>query len=329
MMEGYQRMGCRGGDPARSGPSLPPTKVVEWSRTIDPPSQASSKLGTRVTLWPGIRHIQNLAVRRTPYNCTRTAPHNRTYEEPVMVRTVARPSTSGPSDYLVRSTRTSAVHERGVRRGLGISKGHAPTPISLPVQVKGGVAVRELRVPHDKRAGWNACIRAKNQAEGRRAAAEITANWHSLRSQASLSEVQMIHGALSAFIHAVRCYKLVAVLCFAHEANCGSSLPNATSSSTSFRLYRDVKRVSPCSKSSLSLCAARSLTTIGGPSRVSLKAGPSQDPVTINTLPDDVLVDIFHFYVDDWDIGTNGWHTLVHERDRWLRCWTSGQSCLW
>ncbi|KAI9462645.1 hypothetical protein F5148DRAFT_215640 [Russula earlei] len=43
--------------------------------------------------------------------------------------------------------------------------------------------------------------------------------------------------------------------------------------------------------------------------------------VTINTLPDDVLVEIFHFYVivdsSYWDNQTNEWHTLVHVCRRW------------
>ncbi|KAI9509702.1 hypothetical protein F5148DRAFT_1374945 [Russula earlei] len=42
-------------------------------------------------------------------------------------------------------------------------------------------------------------------------------------------------------------------------------------------------------------------------------------PSTIDTLPDDALVEIFHFYVNDWNIETNGWHTLVHVCQRW-RC---------
>ncbi|KAI9508236.1 hypothetical protein F5148DRAFT_932742 [Russula earlei] len=41
------------------------------------------------------------------------------------------------------------------------------------------------------------------------------------------------------------------------------------------------------------------------------------DRVTINTLPDDVLVEIFHFYVIHLRIGPNGWHTLVHVCQRW------------
>ncbi|KAI9510565.1 hypothetical protein F5148DRAFT_1281760 [Russula earlei] len=74
---------------------------------------------------------------------------------------------------------------------------------------------------------------------------------------------------------------------------------------------------------SLLPCATRSSTTIGGPSQTSMEASPCghrQDPVTINTLPDDVLVDIFHFYVivDNWRMWrTNEWHTLVHVCQRW------------
>ncbi|KAI9443681.1 hypothetical protein F5148DRAFT_1379821 [Russula earlei] len=70
---------------------------------------------------------------------------------------------------------------------------------------------------------------------------------------------------------------------------------------------------------SLLPCAARSSTTIGGPSQASLEGSPGehrQDRVTINTLPDDVLLEIFHFYVDQ-DKRTNGWHTLVHVCQRW------------
>ncbi|KAI9510571.1 hypothetical protein F5148DRAFT_1147433 [Russula earlei] len=90
---------------------------------------------------------------------------------------------------------------------------------------------------------------------------------------------------------------------------------------------------------SLLPCTAPSSTTIGGPSEASLEASPCehrQDRVTINTLPDDVLVEIFHFCVDQ-DIRTNGWHTLVHVCQRWrdvvfasprrlnLRLWYSGK----
>ncbi|KAI9451524.1 hypothetical protein F5148DRAFT_543526 [Russula earlei] len=95
-------------------------------------------------------------------------------------------------------------------------------------------------------------------------------------------------------------------------------LPNATSSLVSFRLY--VERASPCLKSSLFSHAARSSNTIGGPSQASLEASPCehrQDPVTINTLPDDVLVEIFHFCVKRWSRWTNEWHTLVHVCQRW------------
>ncbi|KAI9450979.1 hypothetical protein F5148DRAFT_1152589 [Russula earlei] len=43
----------------------------------------------------------------------------------------------------------------------------------------------------------------------------------------------------------------------------------------------------------------------------------SLDLVTTNTLPDDVLVEIFHFYLDSWPVRTNEWHTLVHVCQRW------------
>ncbi|KAI9455886.1 hypothetical protein F5148DRAFT_384477 [Russula earlei] len=66
---------------------------------------------------------------------------------------------------------------------------------------------------------------------------------------------------------------------------------------------------------------ACSSTTIGGPRRqASLEASPCehrQDPVTINTLPDDVLVEIFHFHVDRRGNWTKEWHTLVHVCQRW------------
>ncbi|KAI9457882.1 hypothetical protein F5148DRAFT_1321894 [Russula earlei] len=67
---------------------------------------------------------------------------------------------------------------------------------------------------------------------------------------------------------------------------------------------------------------SRSSTTIGGPLQASLGASPCehrQDRVTINTLPADVLVDIFHFYVivDYWGTSKNEWHTLVHVCQRW------------
>ncbi|KAI9508218.1 hypothetical protein F5148DRAFT_1375995 [Russula earlei] len=41
------------------------------------------------------------------------------------------------------------------------------------------------------------------------------------------------------------------------------------------------------------------------------------DRATINRLPDDVLVEIFHSYVNHSGIGTNGWHTLVHVCQNW------------
>ncbi|KAI9455189.1 hypothetical protein F5148DRAFT_398767 [Russula earlei] len=71
---------------------------------------------------------------------------------------------------------------------------------------------------------------------------------------------------------------------------------------------------------SLLPCTARSSTTNGGFSQASLEASPCehrQDRVTINTLPDDVLVEIFYFHVNHWGIRTNGWHTLVHVCRRW------------
>ncbi|KAI9457883.1 hypothetical protein F5148DRAFT_339064 [Russula earlei] len=75
---------------------------------------------------------------------------------------------------------------------------------------------------------------------------------------------------------------------------------------------------------SLLPCTVRSLITIGGPCRASLEASPCehrQDPVTINTLPDHVLVEIFHFYMimEEWSFEMNEWHTLVHACQRWRR----------
>ncbi|KAI9508070.1 hypothetical protein F5148DRAFT_26966 [Russula earlei] len=64
-------------------------------------------------------------------------------------------------------------------------------------------------------------------------------------------------------------------------------------------------------------CVPRSSTTIGSLIQDSLKGKICLSRVTINTLPDDVLVDIFYFYVNDWDVGTSGWHTLVHVCQRW------------
>ncbi|KAI9451100.1 hypothetical protein F5148DRAFT_1378905 [Russula earlei] len=71
---------------------------------------------------------------------------------------------------------------------------------------------------------------------------------------------------------------------------------------------------------SLFPCAACSPTAIGGPFQALLEASPCehrQDQVTVNTLPDDVLVEIFHFYVNCWPVRTNKWHTLVHVCQRW------------
>ncbi|KAI9460442.1 hypothetical protein F5148DRAFT_256543 [Russula earlei] len=57
----------------------------------------------------------------------------------------------------------------------------------------------------------------------------------------------------------------------------------------------------------------------------------------INTLPDDVLVEIFDLYVNHLEIGPNEWHTLVHVCQRWrhvvfaspcrlnLRLWSTGK----
>ncbi|KAI9509703.1 hypothetical protein F5148DRAFT_706644 [Russula earlei] len=61
-------------------------------------------------------------------------------------------------------------------------------------------------------------------------------------------------------------------------------------------------------------------STIGGLSQDSFEGSLGahfQDRVTINTLPDDVLVEIFHFYVNHRPIWTSGWHTLVHVCERW------------
>ncbi|KAI9462653.1 hypothetical protein F5148DRAFT_215846 [Russula earlei] len=65
---------------------------------------------------------------------------------------------------------------------------------------------------------------------------------------------------------------------------------------------------------SLLPCAARSSTTIGGPSQVSSEVVPNQGRVTIDTLPDDVLVQIFRFYRNHWE---HGWHKLVCVCQRW------------
>jgi hypothetical protein len=49
--------------------------------------------------------------------------------------------------------------------------------------------------------------------------------------------------------------------------------------------------------------------------------GPFSPPVTIGNLPDDVLLDIFDFYVDECRYSSNhggdGWHTLLHVCRRW------------
>ncbi|KAI9455201.1 hypothetical protein F5148DRAFT_1378121 [Russula earlei] len=66
--------------------------------------------------------------------------------------------------------------------------------------------------------------------------------------------------------------------------------------------------------------AARSSNTIGGPSQAPLEASPwehRQDPVTINTLPDDVLIEIFQFFLNHWGRGIHRWHTLVHVCQNW------------
>ncbi|KAI9438855.1 hypothetical protein F5148DRAFT_1380071 [Russula earlei] len=63
--------------------------------------------------------------------------------------------------------------------------------------------------------------------------------------------------------------------------------------------------------------AARSSNTIGGPSLEASHCEHRQDPVTINTLPDDVLIEIFQFFLNHWGTGTHGWHTLVHVCQNW------------
>ncbi|KAI9511205.1 hypothetical protein F5148DRAFT_389533 [Russula earlei] len=73
---------------------------------------------------------------------------------------------------------------------------------------------------------------------------------------------------------------------------------------------------------SLLACTTRSPTTIGVPYQLEASLEESscehrQDRVTISTLPDDVLVETFHFYVNHTSIRTNGWHTLVHVCQRW------------
>ncbi|KAI9449313.1 hypothetical protein F5148DRAFT_1153181 [Russula earlei] len=64
------------------------------------------------------------------------------------------------------------------------------------------------------------------------------------------------------------------------------------------------------------LCCLR----LRGPSEGSCKRchrARCRDRVTISTLPDEVLVQIFYFYANDKRIGTNGWHTLVQVCQRW------------
>ncbi|KAI9456309.1 hypothetical protein F5148DRAFT_1377961 [Russula earlei] len=58
----------------------------------------------------------------------------------------------------------------------------------------------------------------------------------------------------------------------------------------------------------------RSSATVGGPSQASLETSPCEhfQEVTINTLPDDVLVETFYFHVNSRPIQINAWHTLVH-----------------
>ncbi|KAI9455743.1 hypothetical protein F5148DRAFT_386959 [Russula earlei] len=68
---------------------------------------------------------------------------------------------------------------------------------------------------------------------------------------------------------------------------------------------------------SLSPSADRSSTTIGGPLQASLGAVPCAHRQGINTLSDDVLLEIFDLYVNYLLIQTNGWHTLVHVCQRW------------
>ncbi|KAI9443685.1 hypothetical protein F5148DRAFT_789137 [Russula earlei] len=74
---------------------------------------------------------------------------------------------------------------------------------------------------------------------------------------------------------------------------------------------------------SLLPCTTRSS---GVPSQLEASLGASpceyrRDRVTINTLPDDLLVEIFHFCVivvsKNWGIVSKEWHTLVHVCQRW------------
>ncbi|KAI9463371.1 hypothetical protein F5148DRAFT_200261 [Russula earlei] len=65
-------------------------------------------------------------------------------------------------------------------------------------------------------------------------------------------------------------------------------------------------------------CTTRFSTMIGSPSQASLETSPCEHrQVTIDTLPDEVLVKIFFFYVNHRRIWTNGWHTLLHVCQRW------------
>ncbi|KAI9456584.1 hypothetical protein F5148DRAFT_368357 [Russula earlei] len=64
----------------------------------------------------------------------------------------------------------------------------------------------------------------------------------------------------------------------------------------------------------------RASPTIGGPSKASCKGQDRAcfpDSVTINTLPDDVLLGIFDFFVKDWSTTASGWQTLAHVCQRW------------
>jgi len=45
--------------------------------------------------------------------------------------------------------------------------------------------------------------------------------------------------------------------------------------------------------------------------------GPFYRNAIIGTLPDDVLLETFDFYVYDWGAGSDEWHTLVHVCRRW------------
>ncbi|KAI9454363.1 hypothetical protein F5148DRAFT_429608 [Russula earlei] len=100
-----------------------------------------------------------------------------------------------------------------------------------------------------------------------------------------------------------------------------TNTPVATSSLMSFRLRLRPLRYNRVSlfltsfvRSSLP-CTPRMSTTIGDPppslDRISL------EQMTISKLPDDVLMEIFHFYVHDRWMVTSGWHTLVHVCQTW------------